>query len=61
MHAPGKKSERGISRATGLSRNTVAKWLHEPREGAAKYERVRRATKLTPYHEVLKQALEVDA
>ena len=61
MHARGKKSEREISRATGLSRNTVAKWLHEPVECAAKYERVRRATKLTPYHEVLKQALEVDA
>jgi transposase len=61
MHSRGKKSEREISRATGLSRNTVAKWLHEPVEGAPKYERVRRSTKLTPYHEVLKQALKADA
>ena len=61
MHARGKKSEREISRATGLSRNTVAKWLHEPVEGAPKYERVRRATKLTPHHEALTQALKVDA
>ena len=61
MHARGKKSEREISRATGLSRNTVAKWLHEPVQGALKYERERRATKLTPYHEALKQALKVDA
>ena len=61
MHARGKKSEREIARATGLSRNTVAKWLHEPVEGAPKYERVRRATKLTPYHEAITQALKVDA
>ena len=61
MHARGKKSEREISRATGLSRNTVAKWLHEPVEGAPKYQRERRATKLTPYHEALTQALKVDA
>jgi len=32
-HSPGKKSEREISRATGLSRNTVAKWLPESVEG----------------------------
>jgi len=61
MHARGKKSEREISRATGLSRNTVAKWLREPVEGAPKYGRERRATKLTPYYEVLKQALKADA
>ena len=30
LHVRGKKSEREISRMTGLSRNTVAKWLHEP-------------------------------
>jgi transposase len=61
MHARGKQSEREISRATGLSRNTVAKWLHEAVEGPPKYGRVRRAAKLTAYHEVLKQALEADA
>jgi transposase len=61
MHARGKKSEREISRTTGLSRNTVAKWLHEPAEGAPKYERVRRSTKLTAHHEALTQALKVDA
>ena len=30
LHARGKNSERDISRAMGLSRNTVAKRLHEP-------------------------------
>jgi transposase len=61
MYARGKKSEREIARSTGLSRNTVAKWLHAPVEGPSKYERVRRSTKLSPYHEVLKQALKADA
>ena len=28
LHRREKKSEREISRITGLSRNTVAKWLH---------------------------------
>ena len=28
LHARKNKSEREISRMTGLSRNTVAKWLH---------------------------------
>ena len=61
MPTRGKKSEREISRATGLSRNTVAKWLHEAVQGPPKYQRERRATKLTPYHEALTQALKVDA
>ena len=30
LHSRGKKSEREIARLTGLSRNTVAKWLHAP-------------------------------
>jgi len=61
MHSRGKKSEREISRTTGLSRNTVAKWLHEPVATPPKYRRSTRATKLTPYHEVLKLALKADA
>jgi transposase len=47
MYARGKKSEREISRATGLSRNTVAKWLHEPVQGAPKYQRERISANLT--------------
>src|SRR5207244_2204352 len=61
MHRRGKKSEREIARTTGLSRNTVAKWLHEPAAVEPKYRRSPRATKLTPYHEVLKLALKADA
>jgi transcriptional regulator with XRE-family HTH domain len=55
-----KKSEREIARITGLSRNTVAKWLHgelvEP-----KYRRAGLPNKLAPFVEVLQQALAADA
>ena len=32
LHSRGKKSAREIARITGLSRNTVAKWLQGPAE-----------------------------
>ena len=60
MHGRGKKSEREIARTTGLSRNTVAKWLHEPLQGEPKYRRGEQPGKLTAFHEALKQALRVD-
>ena len=60
LHRREKKSEREIARMTGLSRNTVAKWLHgelvEP-----KYRRSGRPNKLAPYCEALQQALAADA
>lgn len=37
LHSRGKKSEREITRMTGLSRNTVAKWLHGQVDGPPKY------------------------
>ena len=60
MHGRGKKSEREIARTTGLSRNTVAEWLHEPLQGEPKYRRGEQPGKLTAGHEALKQALKVD-
>ena len=39
LHSRKNKSEREISRITGLSRNTVAKWLHGDVEGPPKYRR----------------------
>jgi transposase len=57
----GKKSEREISRMTGLSRNTVAKWLHGELEGDPKYRRGMQPGKLTAFHETLIQALKADA
>jgi transposase len=57
----GKKSEREISRMTGLSRNTVAKWLHGELEGDPKYRRGMQPGKLTAFHETLIQALKADS
>ena len=61
LHSRGNKSEREIARLTGLSRNTVAKWLKAPVETAPKYQRKASVTKLEPFHETLKQALRADA
>ena len=46
LRSRGKKSEREIARMTGLSRNTVAKWLDGPLEGAPKYRREKQPGKL---------------
>jgi transposase len=61
LHGRGNKSEREIARETGLSRNTVAKWLREPVVGAPKYRRGPMAIKLTPFVAAIEQALEADA
>ena len=60
LHSRGKKSAREIARATGLSRNTVAKWLRGP-VTEPKYRRGGRAKKLDGFVEVLVQALTADA
>ena len=41
------KSEREIARITGLSRNTVAKWLHGQVDGPPKYRRGDKPNKLS--------------
>ncbi len=62
MHRRDKKTKREIARATGLSRNTVAKWLDEARPVEPKYRReAAKATKLSAYEAELKQALKADA
>ena len=57
----GKKSEREISRMTGLSRNTIAKWLDG--EGAVdpKYRCGIQPNKLTVFYDTIIQALKADA
>lgn len=57
----GKKSEREIARLTGLSRNTVSKWLHGEVERVPRYRRGVQPNKLTVFHETLTQALKADA
>ena len=61
LHARKNKSEREISRMTGLSRNTVAKWLHGEVDGPPKYWRGEQPSKLTAFHDALRQALKADA
>lgn len=61
LHARDKLSEREIARKTGLSRNTVSKWLRTPVNEAPKYRREPRPNKLSPYEAELKQALTADA
>jgi len=39
LHGRKKKSQREISRITGLSRNTISKWLHGDVDGPPKYRR----------------------
>jgi len=61
LHARDKLSEREIARRTGLSRNTVSKWLRAPVKEAPKYRREPRPNKLSAFEEALKQALTADA
>ena len=61
LHLRQRKSISEIARRTGLSRNTVKKWLREPREFEPRYERREAAIKLAPHVEWLQQALRVDA
>jgi len=61
MHRRDRKSVREIARATGLSRNTVAKWLSEPAAESPKYRRRPQPTKLEPFHDTIQRALTADA
>ena len=61
MHLRQRKSLREISRSTSLSRNTVRKYLRVEQVEEPKYARREMATKLTPFHEAIGQALKVDA
>ena len=60
MHHRQKKSIREIAQATSLSRNTVRRYLRQEQAQEPQYERRAMPTKLTPYHEAIKQALKVD-
>jgi len=62
MHVRDKMSERAIAKCTGLSRNTVHKWLKIPEEvQAPRYVRAEKFGKLTALEEELEQALKADA
>ena len=61
LHYRQQKSVREIARLTSLSRNTIRKWLKAPVAAEPQYRRSARPGKLTPFHDVLIQALKVDA
>ena len=62
MHVRDKISERAIAKRTGLSRNTVHKWLQTPQEvEVPKYVRVKGFSKLGAFTGELEQALKADA
>ena len=61
MHVRDKLSVRAISKRTGLSRNTVKKWLIVPKEVAApKYTRAKTVGKLAAFTAELEQSLKAD-
>jgi len=61
MHFRDHLSFSDIARRTGLSRNTVKKWVKAPTEVEPRYRREAAAGKLSAFHEGLIQALRVDA
>jgi transposase len=51
-----------ITKRTGLSRNTIRKWLRRPKETVPPtYRRSERPCKLSAFHDLLEQALKADA
>lgn len=64
MHLRDKLSLHEVSKRTGLSRNTLRKWLRQPEAEVVcppRYRREAVSTKLTPYHATLELALKADA
>ena len=62
MYFRDKLSLHEITKRTGLSRNTIRKWLRDAKETAPpKYRRREEPGKLTAFHAALEQALKVDS
>ena len=62
MHLRDKLSLHEIAKRTGLSRNTIRRWLKTPGEAAIpKYRRRDEPGKLTAFHAALEQALKADS
>ena len=61
LHYRQQKSVREIARLTGLSRDTIRKWLKSPEGIEPKYRRTAGDTKIAPYAERLIKMLETDA
>ncbi len=51
-----------ITKRTGLSRNTIRRWVRNTKDAASPtYRRGEMPCKLTAFHEALEQAIKVDA
>ena len=62
MHVRDKMSVRAIAKRTGLSRNTLQKWLQTPEDvEIPKYVRTKKFGKLAAFTDELEQALKADA
>ena len=62
LYSRGKKSLHEIAKTTGLSRNTIRKWVRQTKEQVKPtYRRKETANKLTAYSEALVLALKADA
>ena len=62
MYTRDKKSIRQISKQTGLSRNTISKWVKETQKPEEpEYQSKEMPCKLTAFHEALELALYADA
>ena len=62
MYKRDKKSLREIAKSTGLSRNTIRKWVRDAKEGEEpEYRRKTAPGKLTAFHAALELALKADA
>lgn len=61
MHLRDKLSISEIAKRTGLSRNTIKKWLRAPGDVEPKYERKTEDTKLTAFEPFLRAALKADS
>jgi transposase len=62
LYSRDKKSLHEIAKTTGLSRNTIRKWVRDtPQVDQPSYRRKDKPTKLTAFHEALVLALKADA
>jgi len=62
MYLRDKLSLHEITKRTGLSRNTIRRWLRDAKEAAPPtYRRTEGPSKLTPFHTALEQALKADS
>lgn len=61
MYFRDKLSLHQIAKRTGLSRNTIRKWIRAPETKQPVYQRQAAFNKLSPFHEILDQALKADS